>query len=161
MDTVETDNLCFRTNITNVYLKKDLRINVSNNCSVARRPFPAGDRVTFNGKDCLCQCCVQPTSPTPKDVSTASSESQTLLVLLGYVLVSYSDYIWAKSLFIDVLACVVLCVLTDLIPIRSQGHCWLKAHWVSILPERPAVLAKRCAKSHSPISDFSFHRLVR
>uniref|UniRef100_A0A8C1R2M2 Actin binding LIM protein 1a n=1 Tax=Cyprinus carpio TaxID=7962 RepID=A0A8C1R2M2_CYPCA len=34
-----------------------------------RRPFPAGDRVTFNGKDCLCQHCAEPMSPGPtKDV---------------------------------------------------------------------------------------------
>lgn len=42
-------------------------------CTICRRPFPAGDRVTFNGKDCLCQSCVQPTSPTPKDISTSSN----------------------------------------------------------------------------------------
>ncbi|KAM9560831.1 actin-binding LIM protein 1-like isoform 1-T8 [Salvelinus alpinus] len=34
-------------------------------CTICKRPFPAGDRVTFNGKDCLCQYCVQPTSPGP------------------------------------------------------------------------------------------------
>uniref|UniRef100_A0A8C5CN34 Actin binding LIM protein 1a n=1 Tax=Gadus morhua TaxID=8049 RepID=A0A8C5CN34_GADMO len=37
-------------------------------CTICKRPFPAGDRVTFNGKDCLCQYCVQPMSPGPKDV---------------------------------------------------------------------------------------------
>ncbi|XP_034148580.1 actin-binding LIM protein 1a isoform X4 [Esox lucius] len=38
-------------------------------CTICKRPFPAGDRVTFNGKDCLCQYCVQPTSPGPgKDI---------------------------------------------------------------------------------------------
>ncbi|XP_016427900.1 actin-binding LIM protein 1 isoform X19 [Sinocyclocheilus rhinocerous] len=42
-------------------------------CTVCKRPFPAGDRVTFNGKDCLCQLCVQPTSPTPKDISASSN----------------------------------------------------------------------------------------
>ncbi|XP_077056780.1 actin-binding LIM protein 1 isoform X2 [Siphateles boraxobius] len=42
-------------------------------CTVCKRPFPAGDRVTFNGKDCLCQHCVQPVSPTPKDISTSSN----------------------------------------------------------------------------------------
>uniref|UniRef100_A0A668AUZ4 Actin binding LIM protein family, member 3 n=1 Tax=Myripristis murdjan TaxID=586833 RepID=A0A668AUZ4_9TELE len=26
-------------------------------CSVCRRPFPIGDRVTFSGKDCVCQQC--------------------------------------------------------------------------------------------------------
>ncbi|CAL8300192.1 unnamed protein product [Merluccius merluccius] len=36
-------------------------------CTICKRPFPAGDRVTFNGKDCLCQYCVQPMSPGPKD----------------------------------------------------------------------------------------------
>nr|XP_017213945.1 actin-binding LIM protein 1 isoform X39 [Danio rerio] len=42
-------------------------------CTVCKRPFPAGDRVTFNGKDCLCQRCVQPTSPTSKDISASSN----------------------------------------------------------------------------------------
>uniref|UniRef100_A0A7N9B0H9 Actin binding LIM protein 1 n=1 Tax=Mastacembelus armatus TaxID=205130 RepID=A0A7N9B0H9_9TELE len=37
-------------------------------CTICKRPFPAGDRVTFNGKDCLCQYCVEPMSPGPKDV---------------------------------------------------------------------------------------------
>ncbi|XP_063046940.1 actin-binding LIM protein 1a [Engraulis encrasicolus] len=36
-------------------------------CTICKRPFPAGDRVTFNGKDCLCQNCVTPMSPGPKD----------------------------------------------------------------------------------------------
>ncbi|KAL4631273.1 actin-binding LIM protein 3 isoform X4 [Arapaima gigas] len=26
-------------------------------CSVCRKPFPIGDRVTFNGKECVCQQC--------------------------------------------------------------------------------------------------------
>ncbi|XP_051529877.1 actin-binding LIM protein 1-like isoform X10 [Myxocyprinus asiaticus] len=42
-------------------------------CTICKRPFPAGDRVTFNGKDCLCQHCIQPTSPTPKDISSSSN----------------------------------------------------------------------------------------
>ncbi|XP_063077708.1 actin-binding LIM protein 1 isoform X4 [Engraulis encrasicolus] len=42
-------------------------------CTICKRPFPAGDRVTFNGKDCLCQRCVQPMAPTPKDISTSSN----------------------------------------------------------------------------------------
>ncbi|XP_042591623.1 actin-binding LIM protein 1 isoform X24 [Cyprinus carpio] len=42
-------------------------------CTVCKRPFPAGDRVTFNGKDCLCQRCIQPTSPTPKDIGASSN----------------------------------------------------------------------------------------
>uniref|UniRef100_H3CE31 Actin binding LIM protein family member 2 n=1 Tax=Tetraodon nigroviridis TaxID=99883 RepID=H3CE31_TETNG len=29
-------------------------------CSSCRQPFPAGDRVTFNGKECVCQRCSQP-----------------------------------------------------------------------------------------------------
>ncbi|XP_035389538.1 actin-binding LIM protein 1 isoform X37 [Electrophorus electricus] len=43
-------------------------------CTVCKRPFPAGDRVTFNGKDCLCQRCIQPMSPPSKDISASSSE---------------------------------------------------------------------------------------
>uniref|UniRef100_A0A3Q3ANA4 Actin binding LIM protein 1a n=1 Tax=Kryptolebias marmoratus TaxID=37003 RepID=A0A3Q3ANA4_KRYMA len=42
-------------------------------CTVCKRPFPAGDRVTFNGKDCLCQYCVEPMSPGPKDILGSSS----------------------------------------------------------------------------------------
>ncbi|XP_028845675.1 actin-binding LIM protein 1 isoform X38 [Denticeps clupeoides] len=42
-------------------------------CTICKRPFPAGDRVTFNGKDCLCQHCVQPMCPTPKDISMSSN----------------------------------------------------------------------------------------
>ncbi|XP_031434797.1 actin-binding LIM protein 1a isoform X3 [Clupea harengus] len=41
-------------------------------CTICKRPFPAGDRVTFNGKDCLCQNCVQPMSPGPKDFTGSS-----------------------------------------------------------------------------------------
>ncbi|XP_061646899.1 actin-binding LIM protein 1-like isoform X8 [Phyllopteryx taeniolatus] len=42
-------------------------------CTVCKRPFPAGDRVTFNGKDCLCQYCVEPMSPGPKDILGTSN----------------------------------------------------------------------------------------
>ncbi|XP_041920745.1 actin-binding LIM protein 1a isoform X3 [Alosa sapidissima] len=41
-------------------------------CTICKRPFPAGDRVTFNGKDCLCQNCIQPMSPGPKDFTGSS-----------------------------------------------------------------------------------------
>ncbi|XP_069756120.1 actin-binding LIM protein 1 isoform X6 [Narcine bancroftii] len=37
-------------------------------CSICKRPFPAGDRVTFNGKDCLCEHCTQPKSSSPKGI---------------------------------------------------------------------------------------------
>ncbi|XP_056104240.1 actin-binding LIM protein 1a isoform X9 [Rhinichthys klamathensis goyatoka] len=43
-------------------------------CTICKRPFPAGDRVTFNGKDCLCQYCAEPMSPVhTKDVAGPSS----------------------------------------------------------------------------------------
>ncbi|XP_042342402.1 actin-binding LIM protein 1-like isoform X3 [Plectropomus leopardus] len=42
-------------------------------CTICKRPFPAGDRVTFNGKDCLCQYCVEPMSPGPKDIIGSSN----------------------------------------------------------------------------------------
>ncbi|XP_016892817.1 actin-binding LIM protein 1 isoform X15 [Cynoglossus semilaevis] len=42
-------------------------------CTICKRPFPAGDRVTFNGKDCLCQYCVEPMSPGPKDILASSN----------------------------------------------------------------------------------------
>ncbi|TKC49005.1 hypothetical protein EI555_008467, partial [Monodon monoceros] len=28
-------------------------------CSLCRKPFPIGDKVTFSGKECLCQTCSQ------------------------------------------------------------------------------------------------------
>lgn len=31
-------------------------------CAVCRHPFPAGDRVTFNGKECICQKCFVPST---------------------------------------------------------------------------------------------------
>nr|XP_043876689.1 actin-binding LIM protein 2 isoform X11 [Solea senegalensis] len=37
-------------------------------CASCKQPFPAGDRVTFNGKECICQKCTQPlpaNSPAP------------------------------------------------------------------------------------------------
>lgn len=42
-------------------------------CTICKRPFPAGDRVTFNGKDCLCQYCIEPLSPGHKDVIGSSN----------------------------------------------------------------------------------------
>jgi hypothetical protein len=35
---------------------------VGNKLSLFRLPFPPGDRVTFNGKECMCQKCSPPTS---------------------------------------------------------------------------------------------------
>nr|XP_021328216.1 actin-binding LIM protein 2 isoform X9 [Danio rerio] len=29
-------------------------------CATCKQPFPAGDRVTFNGKECICEKCTQP-----------------------------------------------------------------------------------------------------
>ncbi|XP_051968134.1 actin-binding LIM protein 2-like [Xyrauchen texanus] len=29
-------------------------------CAICKQPFPAGDRVTFNGKECICEKCTQP-----------------------------------------------------------------------------------------------------
>ncbi|XP_069835824.1 actin-binding LIM protein 1 isoform X2 [Dendropsophus ebraccatus] len=43
-------------------------------CTVCKRPFPPGDRVTFNGRDCLCQeCAAQPMSPGSKELCAPSS----------------------------------------------------------------------------------------
>ncbi|XP_040217486.1 actin-binding LIM protein 1 isoform X14 [Rana temporaria] len=43
-------------------------------CTVCKRPFPPGDRVTFNGRDCLCQsCAAQPMAPGPKEITTSNS----------------------------------------------------------------------------------------
>ncbi|XP_072883913.1 actin-binding LIM protein 1 isoform X1 [Hemitrygon akajei] len=42
-------------------------------CSICKRPFPAGDRVTFNGKECLCERCAQPKSSSPKAVVSSNN----------------------------------------------------------------------------------------
>ncbi|XP_023571304.1 actin-binding LIM protein 1 isoform X6 [Octodon degus] len=42
-------------------------------CTICKRPFPPGDRVTFNGRDCLCQLCAQPMSCSPKEASCSSN----------------------------------------------------------------------------------------
>ncbi|XP_027452768.1 actin-binding LIM protein 1 isoform X12 [Callorhinus ursinus] len=42
-------------------------------CTICKRPFPPGDRVTFNGRDCLCQLCAQPMSSSPKEATCSSS----------------------------------------------------------------------------------------
>ncbi|XP_038592234.1 actin-binding LIM protein 1-like isoform X2 [Micropterus salmoides] len=38
-------------------------------CTICKKHFPAGDCVTFRGKDCICQHCIQPMSPTPNDIT--------------------------------------------------------------------------------------------
>ncbi|XP_028815169.1 actin-binding LIM protein 2 isoform X20 [Denticeps clupeoides] len=40
-------------------------------CATCKQPFPAGDRVTFNGKECICQKCAQP----PAASSPASTQA--------------------------------------------------------------------------------------
>ncbi|XP_010784711.1 actin-binding LIM protein 1-like isoform X2 [Notothenia coriiceps] len=44
-------------------------------CTGCKQPFPAGDCVTFSGKDCLCQRCIRPVSPVlnPKDLSSSNN----------------------------------------------------------------------------------------
>ncbi|XP_035874293.1 actin-binding LIM protein 2 isoform X3 [Phyllostomus discolor] len=42
-------------------------------CAVCRLPFPPGDRVTFNGKECMCQKC-----SLPKSVGSSAHLSQGL-----------------------------------------------------------------------------------
>ncbi|XP_027707748.1 actin-binding LIM protein 1 isoform X3 [Vombatus ursinus] len=42
-------------------------------CTICKRPFPPGDRVTFNGRDCLCQLCAQPMSSSHQEVSSSSN----------------------------------------------------------------------------------------
>uniref|UniRef100_UPI0037E98140 actin-binding LIM protein 1-like n=1 Tax=Semicossyphus pulcher TaxID=241346 RepID=UPI0037E98140 len=61
-------------------------------CTNCKQRFPAGDCVTFSGKDCLCQRCIRPMSPTPNNVSYPSNCSgcgrdikngQALLAMAG------------------------------------------------------------------------------
>ncbi|KAM9837964.1 actin-binding LIM protein 1-like [Aulostomus maculatus] len=42
-------------------------------CTVCKQPFPAGNCVTFRGKDCLCQRCNSPMSPTPNDIKYSNN----------------------------------------------------------------------------------------
>ncbi|XP_026172091.1 actin-binding LIM protein 1-like isoform X3 [Mastacembelus armatus] len=42
-------------------------------CTICKQPFPAGNRVTFSGKDRLCLRCVRPLSPTPGLISHSSN----------------------------------------------------------------------------------------
>ncbi|XP_028005332.2 actin-binding LIM protein 1 [Eptesicus fuscus] len=42
-------------------------------CTICKRPFPPGDRVTFNGRDCLCQLCAQPMASSPKEASCSGN----------------------------------------------------------------------------------------
>ncbi|XP_027595856.2 actin-binding LIM protein 1 isoform X7 [Pipra filicauda] len=42
-------------------------------CTVCKRPFPPGDRVTFNGRECLCQMCAQPMASSPRELSASSN----------------------------------------------------------------------------------------
>ncbi|XP_054975588.1 actin-binding LIM protein 1 isoform X6 [Sorex araneus] len=42
-------------------------------CTLCKRPFPPGDRVTFNGRDCLCQLCAQPMSSGPKEAACSGN----------------------------------------------------------------------------------------
>uniref|UniRef100_A0A8P4KN50 LIM zinc-binding domain-containing protein n=1 Tax=Dicentrarchus labrax TaxID=13489 RepID=A0A8P4KN50_DICLA len=42
-------------------------------CTLCKQAFPAGDCVTFSGKDCLCQHCIRPVSPTPNDIRYPSN----------------------------------------------------------------------------------------
>ncbi|XP_035521741.1 actin-binding LIM protein 1-like isoform X7 [Morone saxatilis] len=42
-------------------------------CTLCKQAFPAGDCVTFSGKDCLCQRCIRPVSPTPNDIRYPSN----------------------------------------------------------------------------------------
>ncbi|XP_049419152.1 actin-binding LIM protein 1-like isoform X4 [Epinephelus fuscoguttatus] len=42
-------------------------------CTICKQPFPAGDCVTFSGKDCLCQRCIRPMSPTPNNIRCSSN----------------------------------------------------------------------------------------
>uniref|UniRef100_A0A2K5V972 Actin-binding LIM protein 2 n=1 Tax=Macaca fascicularis TaxID=9541 RepID=A0A2K5V972_MACFA len=46
-------------------------------CAVCRLPFPPGDRVTFNGKECMCQKC----SPSCGGCGTEIKNGQALVAL--------------------------------------------------------------------------------
>ncbi|XP_005935605.1 actin-binding LIM protein 1 isoform X7 [Haplochromis burtoni] len=42
-------------------------------CAICKQPFPAGNCVTFIGRDCLCQRCMEPVSPSPNATSYSSN----------------------------------------------------------------------------------------
>ncbi|XP_025029429.1 actin-binding LIM protein 2 isoform X3 [Python bivittatus] len=60
-------------------------------CALCRQPFPPGDRVTFNGKDCVCQKCSLPPAgtsfPVLRNCGNCGSEiknGQSLIALDKY-----------------------------------------------------------------------------
>lgn len=76
-----------------------------------RQAFPAGECVTFSGRNCLCQRCVRPPSPTPSGLGCPSRELRNILTF-NLMLESKSIYslkldnrsnrsrtlIWGKSI---------------------------------------------------------------
>ncbi|XP_057562580.1 actin-binding LIM protein 2 isoform X3 [Hippopotamus amphibius kiboko] len=55
-------------------------------CAVCRLPFPPGDRVTFNGKECMCQKC-----SLPKSVGSSVPLSQGLWIKVKVQLPTEED----------------------------------------------------------------------
>ncbi len=62
-------------------------------CISGRQPFPAGGRVTFNGKECVCEKCTQPV-PVNSTASPQAVHSEYSVFLHGNLfhsmLVSFS-----------------------------------------------------------------------
>ncbi|TRY88785.1 hypothetical protein DNTS_015005 [Danionella cerebrum] len=51
-------------------------------CSVCRKPFPIGDRVTFSGKECVCQqCSLKLVNPNCAGCKEEIKQGQSLLAL--------------------------------------------------------------------------------
>ena len=47
-------------------------------CAVCKKPFPTGERVTFTGKNCLCQCCANiGTTEVDQNATTATATTST------------------------------------------------------------------------------------
>ena len=46
-------------------------------CAGCKKPFPTGERVTFTGKNCLCQTCANLQSPDVIDHSSTKTATAT------------------------------------------------------------------------------------
>lgn len=52
-------------------------------CVSGRHPFPAGGRVTFNGKECICEKCTQPVPVNSKALPQAVHSECSVFLLLS------------------------------------------------------------------------------
>lgn len=107
-----------------IYNKEPCKVHL---CVFLRLPFPAGDCVTFRGKDCLCQRCVEPLSPLPTDTNYSSSECFSL----NYFATGSRTF---ESVFISTIDQMFL------VSCRHNPTVDYAAHWQVVVPMPAACL---------------------